>query len=389
MSSLFELIFWCSVLFIAATTAGYPLLITALSIFAQAPRTVRNDEPTVTLIIAAHNEEKVIKEKLVNSLSLDYPKEKLDIIVASDGSTDKTDEIVSAFAGRGVMLQAYGRLGKTGIQNESVKRANGEILVFSDANAMYRTDAIRKLVRNFADEKVGCVSGQLIYRRKDRCAAGESEGCYWTYEKYLKKKESALSSLLGVNGSIYAVRKEDYVQIDNRLISDFVEPLEIVRRGKKVIYEPEAVSEEDPSVSYDKELRRKIRILTRSIQGLLYMKSLFNPIKYGIFSLQLFLHKACRYLVPFFLVAGGLCLLALAGKPFYSVLFFLMVTFLLLAAAARLFSDMAPGSRIIKVFNLIYYYFLVNYAVTLAWVNVLRGSEITVWTTDRKETTRP
>jgi cellulose synthase/poly-beta-1,6-N-acetylglucosamine synthase-like glycosyltransferase len=384
MSSLFESIFWCSVSFVAATTVGYPLLLTALSIFAQRPRTMRDDEPTVTLIIAAHNEEKVIKEKLDNSLSLDYPEKKLEIIVASDGSTDMTDDIVSSFADRGVILHAYNRMGKTGIQNGSVEKAHGEILVFSDANAMYKKDAIRKLVRNFADEAVGCVSGQLIYRRRGDCAAGESEGCYWKYEKYLKEKESALSSLLGVNGSIYAVRKEDYVCIDNSLISDFVEPLEIVRRGKRVVYEPEAVSEEEPSVSYDKELRRKIRSLTRSIRGLLHMKSLMNPFKHGIFAVQLFVHKACRYLVPFFLATSAACLLILTGSPLYFALFCLMVMSLALAAVGRLFADIAPGNKVFKVVNLIYYYFLVNYAVTLAWVNVMRGSEITVWTTDRK-----
>ncbi len=364
------------------------MMISVFSLFVQRSRIFRDDEPTVTLIIAAHNEEKVIKEKIDNTLSLDYPKNKLDIIVASDGSTDMTNEIVSSFADRGVILRAYNRLGKTGIQNESVKKANGEILVFSDANAMYRKDAIKKLVRNFADESVGCVSGQLIYRSRGHCAAGESEGYYWNYEKYLKKKESALSSLLGVNGSIYAVRKEDYVYIDNKLISDFVEPLEIVRRGKKVVYEPEAISEEEPSVSYDKELRRKIRILTRSIRGLLHMKSLLNPFKYGIFSLQLFLHKACRYLVPFFLAASAACLLILAGRPLYFSLFCLMITSFAVAAIARLFIDIAPGNKIFKVFNLIYYYFLVNYAVTLAWVNIVRGSEITVWTTDRKGATK-
>lgn len=385
---LFEWIFWGSVSFVVAATVGYPLMISVFSLFVQRSRIFRDDEPTVTLIIAAHNEEKVIKEKIDNTLSLDYPKNKLDIIVASDGSTDMTNEIVSSFADRGVILRAYNRLGKTGIQNESVKKANGEILVFSDANAMYRKDAIKKLVRNFADESVGCVSGQLIYQRRGHCAAGESEGYYWNYEKYLKKKESALSSLLGVNGSIYAVRKEDYVYIDNKLISDFVEPLEIVRRGKKVVYEPEAISEEEPSVSYDKELRRKIRILTRSIRGLLHMKSLLNPFKYGIFSLQLFLHKACRYLVPFFLAASAACLLILAGRPLYFSLFCLMITSFAVAAIARLFIDIAPGNKIFKVFNLIYYYFLVNYAVTLAWVNIVRGSEITVWTTDRKGATK-
>ena len=279
-----ELIFWMSVSFVAGATFVYPIMLAFLSLFMKKASVFRSDEPTVSLIIAAHNEGKIIRDKIENSLELDYPREKLEIIVASDGSSDETNDIVKSFSVKGVKLHAYDRLGKTGIQNEATLRSSGEIIVFSDANAMYRRDAVRKLVRNFGDDGIGCVSGQLIYRRRDEYVAAESESSYWSYEKYLKSKESALSSLIGVNGSIYAVRKRDYVYIDNKLISDLVEPLEIVRHGKRVVYEPEAVSEEEPSGSFDKEFKRKVRILTRSIQGVLHMRVLLNPFRYGIFA---------------------------------------------------------------------------------------------------------
>ena len=386
--SVLEWIFWGSVSFVLAATAGYPLMISAFGLFIHRARVLREDEPTVSLIIAAHNEERVIREKIENSLALDYPGEKFEIMVASDGSTDRTNEIVRSFADKGIKLCAYERRGKTGIQNETVKEASGEILVFSDANAFYRKDAIRKLVRNFGDDQVGCVSGQLVYRRRDECGAGESECSYWSYEKYLKCKESALFSLVGANGSIYAIRKKDYVHIGERLISDFVEPLEIVRRGKRVIYEPEAVSEEEPSLSYEKEFRRKVRILTRSIQGLLHMKGLLNPFRYGIFSLQLLVHKAFRYLIPGFLLSGALSLLFLSRDPFYFLLCALMMISLLMAAIARAVENTTGGNRVLKLFNLIYYYVLVNLAVALAWVNVVKGSTITVWATDRNKTSQ-
>ena len=386
MKVLLEWIFWGSFLFVVMATVGYPVMITVLSLFSKKTRVFRDDEPMVTLIIAAYNEEKVIKSKLENSLELDYPRERLEIIVASDGSTDRTNKIVNSFAEKGIKLCAYERMGKTGIQNETVKKACGEILVFSDANAFYRRDAIRKLIRNFGDDQVGCVSGQLVYALKDHCVAGDSECSYWSYEKYLKSKESALCSLIGANGSIYAIRRNDYVHINEALISDLVEPLEIVKRGKRVIYEPEAISEEEPSLSYEQEFRRKVRILTRSIRGLLHMRSLLNPFRYGIFSVQLLVHKAFRYLIPAFLLSGTLSLFSLAGDPFYFLLLSLTILCLLMAVIAKFANNTINGNRVFKLFSLIYYYVLVNFAVTLAWMNIAKRSTMTVWTTDRKTT---
>jgi len=219
-----ERVFWLSVMLVVLVTVGYPVLLALCWPLARRTRRIDDAEPHVSLIIAAFNEEAVLAGKLENSLALDYPSERLEMIVASDGSTDRTDSIAESFQDRGVTLLRLSRTGKTGVQNEAARIARGDILVFSDANASYRTDAIRKLVRNFADPEVACVCGQLVYEGNSE-GAGSGEGVYWAYENFMKRRESDLSSLIGANGSIYAVRRGDYVELDGDLISDFVEPL--------------------------------------------------------------------------------------------------------------------------------------------------------------------
>ncbi len=380
-----ETIFWVSLLFVCFVTFGYPFVLAFWGLFVRT-QSIRgeNDEkdlPAVSMIIAAYNEEKVIGAKIKNSLDLDYPPEKLEIIVASDGSGDRTDEIANSFREDDVRLFRYGRMGKTGIQNESVRKANGEIIVFSDANAMYQKTALLKLIRHFTDPKIGCVCGQLVYNSNERRQAGDSEISYWKYEKFIKTMESKVSSLIGVNGSIYAIRKSDYVEIDPDYISDLVEPLEIVKNGKRVIYEPEAVSEEDASASIEEEFNRKVRILTRSIRGFLLYRELCNPKKYGIFSLQIILHKLCRYLVPAFLLSGAISLVALSHSTFYLILYLLMILVLIFAMISK-FSGHPIGQR--AVFRHAYYYIVVNYAIVLAWIRIIKNQKITVWSPSRK-----
>ncbi len=372
---LFKLIFWFSVSFICLTTYGYPLIIYIVSIFRKEEKVFSDAEPTVSLIISAHNEAKIISAKLENSLELDYPKDKLEIIVASDGSTDGTNENVASFQDRGIKLFDFERTGKTGVQNKAVNKAKGEIIVFSDANSIYSEDALKKLIRNFGNDNVGCVCGQLVY--KDRGSqVGFAEGFYWDYEKKLKTFESRISSLIGANGAIYAIRKELYVEIGNQLISDLVEPLEIFKRGKRVVYEPEAVSFETSSLSYKEELNRKVRILTRSIQGILHMKDLFNPLRHGIFAFQILVHKLFRYLVPIFLISGFVSLFFLAHNAFYFILLCATLVYLVFAAIGKAFENKLKGLRL---FNLCYYYLMVNYAVILSWVNIIRGKKFLLW----------
>jgi cellulose synthase/poly-beta-1,6-N-acetylglucosamine synthase-like glycosyltransferase len=383
MMNVFEWVFWLSVAAVVMITIGYPLFIGLVSPFVRKRTPAGGIEPRVTLIIAAYNEEKNIGAKLENSLLLDYPGDKLEIIVASDGSSDGTNRIVEEFGSRGVRLAAFPRTGKTGCQNRVARMASGDILVFSDANAAYDRAAIRMLVRNFADPAIGGVCGQLNYQVEGG-GAGASEDAYWKYEKFIKSCESNLSSVLGANGSIYAVRKAEYVELPEDLISDFVEPLAVVRNGHRFVYEPEAVSTEESSGSYGGEYRRKVRILTRSIRGLLFMSALLNPFRYGVFALQLIMHKLLRFLTPLFLISGALALVALGALGAYRWLLVCAAAGTAIAALVATREGRARANIFVRLCNFYFYYLMANYALVLAWRNVLRGTRMTLWSPERK-----
>ena len=382
-----EWILWCSAGAVVLTAIGYPLFLGIVGPLVRRKPLRGTDEPTVTLIIAAYNEEAVIEKKLLNSLALDYPREKLEIIVASDGSTDRTHELVERYRNDGILLKSFARSGKTGVQNRVARLARGDILIFSDANAMYRNDAVRKLVSNFADQMVGGVCGQLVYTVEEPTGAGKSENLYWNYEKFMKQQESNLSSVVGANGSIYAVRRADYVEIDEDMISDFVEPLAIVRNGKRVVYEPEAISVELASTNYAAEFRRKVRILTRSILGLLRMRDLMNPLRFGMFAIQLIMHKLLRFITPSFLIVGFLAFAALAALAItpYRMLFVITVPVGVAALLVTRFGYLVKPGFFLKLSHMIYYYSMANYALVLAWLNVLRGRRITLWAPERTD----
>jgi len=395
MPALLEWVLWVCVSMVLLVVAGYPALLALAWPFAQRRRVFAASEPYVTLVIAAYNEEQRIGAKLENCLALDYARERLKIVVASDGSTDRTDQIVESYRHRGVDLVCFPRTGKTGVQNHVVAAARGEILVFSDANAMYRRDAIRKLVRNFTDPRVGCVCGQLVYSF-DGEGAGAAESAYWSYEKFMKQRESDLSSAIGVNGSIYAVRRSDYVVLDADMISDLVLPLAIVRNGKRVVYESEAISVEQGSTDYSMEFRRKVRILTRSIRGLLRMRALLNPFRYGMFAVQLIMHKLLRFLTPVFLLAGAVALTWLAVLEHFASdhqlhgflgsyrQWFVAATLVaILAALVARLRRRKHANIVVRVFNLGYYYLMVNCALALAWLKVLRGQRMILWVPER------
>ena len=363
---------------------GYPVMLVLLGFLRRSESLKKgNNIPKVTLIITAHNEGKIIRQKIENSLSLDYPKEKLEIIVASDGSTDDTDEIVAEYENWGVKLEPLvERRGKTAAQNGAVSKSSGEVIVFSDANAMYARDAIKKLVRNFDDKRVGCVCGELKYTNSSESVAGKGENLYWKYEKFLKRKENQISSLLGVTGSIYAVRRALYVPLEEYIISDFVGPLKIVRNRHKAVYEPEAISFEKASADMKTEFERKTRIVTRSIRGLFNERELLNPFKYGIFSIQLISHKLLRWTVPLFLIGLFISNLFLwdNGNVYRSLLIF-QIVFYLSALVAWVFELI--GSQI-KLFYIPYYFCMVNSAALIGWFKYLTRQKEVIWDTVRK-----
>ena len=240
-------------------TRGYPA---ACAVAARIrPRPVHKDDvlPTVSLIVAAHDEETVIARRIENLLALDYPPERVEIVVASDASGDETDAIVRGIESRErrVRLLSCPRGGKVNAQNLAVQRTTGEIVAFSDANATWAPDALRRLVRSFADPEVAYVCGQLRLQEAD---GTNREGAYWRYEMWLREQESSLGSVTGGNGSIYALRRADYVEVDPRFGHDLALPYLMVQRGRRAVYEPQAHAFEKPSRDLEDEYRRKVRM---------------------------------------------------------------------------------------------------------------------------------
>ncbi len=375
--------FWVSIYTIVYVYIGYPLLLLILDFFIKRPIKKAEIIPFVSLIISAYNEEKVIEEKLENCLRLDYPKQNLEVIVASDGSDDNTDNIVRNYEKKGVKLFSFPmRKGKTFIQNESVKKALGEIIVFSDANSIYSKDAIKKIVQNFHDKNIGGVCGELRYNAPDSNAAGKSENLYWVYEKFLKSYESKIHSVLGANGSIYAIRRDLYESLKENLISDFVEPLKIIEKGYRVCYEKNAISYEKASESFLDEFRRKVRILARSYYGLWYLRCMLNPLKHGIISFELISHKILRWFIFIPLVALFIANLFLQqNNYFYSIFFVLQLIFYNLAFIRFLQKNKAKTN---KILDIPLYFCLVNFAGLVALLRFLKGEKNVVWKTVRK-----
>lgn len=377
-------LFWGSLVVVLYVYLGYPALLRLLSL-GRRGRAVRqaDREPTVTLIISAYNEEAVIGQKLDNTLALDYAPARLEIVVVSDGSSDRTDEIVRAYGAQGVrLLRVPERRGKTFGLNEAVRRTSGEVLVFSDANALYRRDALRKLVRNFADPAVGCVTGESRYVGAEASPAGRQESAYWRYERRLKLDETRLGSMVGADGAIFAVRRALYRPLDEADINDFVTPLQVVMSGYRCVYEPAAICDEQVAIRYDQEFRRKARIVNRSAYALRKLAPLLNPFRYGWFSLELLSHKILRWLVPAWLVAllGASAALAAEGGIYRAALYG-QLGFYLAAAAAGLSPRLpAPLSAVLGAAR---YFCVVNLAAVVGLAKALAGRVEVVWTPER------
>lgn len=297
-------LFWIILALILYAYAGYPIFLALIANFKKKAFKKAEIYPSVSLIIAAYNEEKSIEKKIRNSLELDYPKEKLEIIVASDCSTDMTNEIVKGFSNSGIKLfVSKKRSGKTAGRNSVIPEAKGKIIVLSDATGMYKRDALKKLIRHFKDERIGCVGGILKYINPSNSMVGSGESLYWRYEVMIKKHESLLGNLMSVSGSIYAFRKELYRNIPEELADDLIVPLMAKKLGYYTILDPEAICIEKTTKNGKEESNKRIRIANRNIMGLIYMRELFNLFKFGIFSLELFSHKVLRLLIPLFLIS--------------------------------------------------------------------------------------
>lgn len=340
--------------------------------------------PTVTLIISCYNEADVIRAKLENSLALDYPKDKLSILVVSDGSDDGTDEIVNEYASQGIsMIRQEGRLGKTMGLNLAMERVTSDIVVFSDANAMYAEDAIAMLVRNFADDTVGYVVGAALYTDGSDSASAQNEDLYWRYEMAIKTWESQLHSVVGGDGAIYAIRRRLWERLQARDINDFVNPLQIVAKGYRGIFEPTARCFEETAGDFNREAARKERIVNRSFRGLMRVKEVMNPFRTGIFSFQVISHKLLRWLIPYFLLAGlaGSAILAAQGWVFF---WLIVLGATLLLAMATLAALRSASSTLPIYLSIPYYFVLVNVYSMRGIATALLGKTQVTWSSARE-----
>lgn len=299
------LIFCLSLLTLVYIYAGYPLLVWWLAtLFGRAPQR-RAITPTVSLLIAAYNEEAHIEAKLRNSLALDYPKDRLEIVVASDGSTDGTNALVKQFATQGVtLLPVRDNIGKAALLARTVPLLRGQIVVFSDASSELEPQALRRLVRNFADIQVGCVSG--LYRlRGGTDVRAQGEGLYWRYETFLKRQESRLHSILGAHGAFYGIRRELFQRLERATVNDdYLIPMRIVEQGYRAVYEPEAVCWEREVASVRGEFSRRRRIAAGNCQQMVQLYRLLNPFAHGWVAFCFFSHKVLRTLAPLLLLSA-------------------------------------------------------------------------------------
>jgi glycosyltransferase involved in cell wall biosynthesis len=374
--TLLAAVFWLAIALIVYTHVGYPLLLRALVAArgkAAGARPSGGAAPSVSLVVAAHDEEDVIVRKLENVLALVYPEGRLEVIVASDGSSDRTVALAREVASRDARVRVLDlpRVGKVRAQDAAVGSARGEILAFSDANAFWEADALGALVGPFAGERVGYVCGELRYL----AAAGDNrEGSYWRYETGVRALESSLSSITAGNGAIYAVRREAYLKLDPRTSHDLSFPFSLVKRGWLALYEPRARAVERPLPTVETEFRRKRRMMSHAWPTIL-RGGMLDPRGYGfLYGLEIFSHRVLRYASPFLHIVALAANVALLGEGIVYVAT-LGAQLGLLAAA---FASRLTGGRV-RVFSLCHYYVLVTASLVAGLWDWLRAGTPTTW----------
>ena len=373
-----QIVFWICVTGVLTPYLIYPVLLFLFSRFGRG-RNGKESTPSVTFVISAYNEADVIAQKIENTLAIEYPANLFQIVVISDESDDGTDEIVKRFEDVELFRQSP-RRGKSAGINDSFNKFKGEFVVFSDANAMYQPDTIKHLVKHFIDPQVGYVVGRQLYYN-DKTSASESENTYWGFELKLKEWESRLSSVVGGDGAIMAIRRSLYSPLAADDISDFVLPLRIVVAGYRGRFEPRAICYEEAAPSLGGEFRRKVRIVNRSLRAVFRVPHSLNPFKVGVFSFQLFCHKFIRWFAAY-LMLGALIssgVLTLSGELAYLYLFAAQAVLYLIA----LLSVCPPLGRF-RLTRLLYYFCLANLAGGVGVFKCLLGQKYSTWNPQRQ-----
>lgn len=373
-----ELLFWLSTILIFYIYIGYPILLRYLPKCPVVEGVEASSLPKVTILIPAYNEAAVIEKTIENKLSQDYPADLIQIIVISDESEDGTDEIVQTIAAKDSrvgLIRQVPRQGKTSGLNLAMPEALGEIVIFSDANSHYQSNAVRQLVDCFNDPDVGYVTGKMVYVNEEGNVIGDGCSAYMKYENYLRSLEAKVSSVVGVDGGIDAIRKSLYQPMNADQLPDFVLPLKVVTQGKRVIFCENALLNEESLTNSQSEFRMRVRVSLRAYWAMWDMRHLFNPFNYGLFSLQITSHKLLRYLafIPLFLalVSNGL----ITGEGWFYQLTF-VVQILFYSAAA--FVSLNDGTRN-RWLGLANYFCLINVAAAMAFIKFIKREKIVMW----------
>jgi cellulose synthase/poly-beta-1,6-N-acetylglucosamine synthase-like glycosyltransferase len=379
---IFQLLFWLSLGILVYVFFGFVLLLLVVTLFRRKTVRAQAREPSVSVIICAHNEEKHIDGKIFNCLELDYPTDRIDIVVVSDGSTDNTDGLLAAIESPLVKTyRAPNQQGKTACQNIAVGMAKNEILFFTDATVRHPPRALKLLVRHLSDSTVGCVTGKPVFNR-DQGAASMGQTTREKYELYLRSKLGETTSLFGAQDCIYIIPRKLYTPIDADLDSGFVAPLKLLERGYRTVYEPDALAFVDrPPPNIRDEFIRRSRIALRGMRGLLHMRQLLNPFKHGFVAISLISTRLLRWVSPVFLIILFLSNLFLLDTAFYLSTFIVQVAFYFTAFIAYVFAQ--KGLKLGLLFYVPLYFCLMVCSATVGLKRLLSGETGQMWQTRR------
>jgi cellulose synthase/poly-beta-1,6-N-acetylglucosamine synthase-like glycosyltransferase len=378
-----EIMFWASVAVILYTYIGFPLVSWLRSYVCSRPHRSSDITPTVSVLIAAHNEEDSIGDKIRNMLEVDYPKEQLQIVVASDGSTDRSADIIRTFEDPRVIALDLPRGGKAAALNAGISHCSGDILVFSDANSMFGNDALRALVRPFADDSVGGVAGDQRYSKKGSDSAADAgERSYWDFDRRMKYWQSRAGNVTSATGAIYAIRRSLFRTVPEGVTDDFATSTQVIVDGYRLVFAPDAAAYEPVAASSGVEFGRKVRIITRGLRGILQQRSLLNPLRHGFYSVQLFSHKVLRRQMVFPLLILLVVSSVLAGSsPFYSLALAGQILFYAAALAGYLLNGTRLGQT--KPLSIPFFFCMVNIACLIATFKSLTGKRVVLWEPQR------
>lgn len=365
--------------FIAYVYLVFPALIYLRGLVISRPWKVGDQCPRVSVVVVCFNEAGGIQSKLDNLFECDYPHDQIEVIVASDGSTDETEQIVDGYPDARVRLLAFPRRGKIPALNDAVESANGELIVFTDANSVLSSNALKNLTRHFADPTIGCVAGNQVYVKDTHGGTmAEGEQSYWNFDRSLKVFQSRSGNAISATGALYAIRAVLFKKVPSGVTDDFTISTNVIREGFRLVYDNDAIAKERVAGKSKTEFNRKIRIITRGLRAVLLARDLCNPFRYGFYSIQLFSHKVMRRIA----IIPCLALLAISPWLFYESDFFRIVAIASWGAVIMLvFAFLLSGTGLgkWKPLRLILFFGMINCAALVAIFNILTGKRIEKW----------